>query len=130
MATELIKARYQVKDSEGNVIVGDDGKPIWKEVEVNFDLGDNLQAAVDMCGEAAVFSNYKSNARVSLQNILRAKGAAGLTHDAIQSLVDGWKPGMVIEKTTIDPETVVSNAFETWSLEKQNEFLRRLGVKV
>jgi hypothetical protein len=130
MATELIKARYQIKDSEGNVMVGDDGKPVWKEVEVNFDFGDNLQAAVDMCGEAAVFSNYKGNARVSLQSILRAKGAAGLTHDAIQSLVSGWKPGMVIEKTQIDPETAVTNAFETWSPEKQAEFLRKLGVSV
>lgn len=130
MASEVIKARYQVKDKDGNVMVGDDGKPIWKEVEANYDFGDNMAAAVELCGEDTVFSNYKANARVSLQSILRSKGAAGLDATSIQSLVDGWKPGMVIEKIHVDPETAVTNAFETWSPEKQAEFLRKLGVQV
>jgi len=128
MARETIEARFQMKDSDGNVMVDEEQKPLWKEASAQFDFGEDLNGAVDLCGEEAVFSNYKANAKVGLQSIIRAKAKAGLTADAIQAIVDGWKPGMVVEKTVVDPESAIANAWDTWPAEKRAAFLEKLGV--
>ena len=127
---ETVEAKWQVKDSDGNVMTDEEGKAVYKEVSVEFDFGDDLDAAVDLCGADAVFSNYKANAKVGLQSILRAKGKAGISADQIQTIADGWKPGMVVEKTVVDPESAIANAWDTWSPEKRQAFLEKLGVPV
>jgi len=126
---ESIEARFQVKDENGEAVVDGEGKALWESVCVEYDFGDDLNSATELCGSDAVFSNYKANARVALQSILRAKLKAGFTGDQIQSLVDAWKPGMVIEKTQVDPATAIKNAFATWSPEKKAAFLAELGVQ-
>ena len=128
MSTETIEARFQVKDAEGNVVMDDEGKPTYREIAATFDFGDDLDAAVELCGADTVFSNYKANAKVSLQSVLRAKAKAGLANDQIQTIVDNWKPGMVVEKTTVDPESAIANAWDNWSDEKRAAFLEKLGV--
>ena len=126
MAMENVVAKFQVKDTEGNVVLDDDGKVVMEECAVQFDFGDDLNAAVDLCGEEAVHSNYKANAKVQLQAIIRAKLKAGNTPDSIQAIVANWVPGMVMEKTAIDPVKAVENAYATWSSEKKLEFIARL----
>ena len=128
MAAEEIKARYQLKDSDGPM-VDEEGKAVMEECVVNFDFGDDLNAAVDICGEEAVHSNYRANGKVQLQSIIRAKLKAGLNQDAIQALVDTWKPGMVMEKTAVDPAKAVISAFGSWSDEKKAEFLKSLDIE-
>jgi hypothetical protein len=129
MAKEDVAARYQEKDENNNAILDGEGKPVWKEANVTFDFGENLDAAVDLCGADVVFSQYKANAKVALQGIVRAKLKAGLTVDQIQTTVDAWKPGMIIEATKVDPQVAIQNAFQTWSPEKRAEFLASLGVQ-
>lgn len=127
MARELVEARFQQK--AGNEVILDEyGKPVYTEVSVEYDFGENLDDAVERCGADAVFSNFKANAKVGLQGIIRGKAKAGLTPDAIQAIVDNWKPGMVIEKTQVDPESAIANAWDTWSPEKRAAFLEKLGV--
>lgn len=129
MAMETVKARYQVKDEEGNTVMDDDGKPMWAEAEVEYDFGDDLDGAIDLCGAETVFSNYKANATVALQGLIRSKLKAGVPADQIQEIVAAWRPGMVMEKTQVDPATAIKNAFNTWSPEKKAEFLASLGVE-
>ena len=129
MTMETVKARYQVKDEEGNTVLDGEGKPSWQEAEVEYDFGDDLDGAVDLCGAETVFSNFKANATVALQGLMRSKLKAGLGADQIAALVSAWKPGMVMEKTQVDPATAIKNAFNTWSPEKKAEFLASLGVQ-
>lgn len=127
---KLIEARFQLKDAEGNVIMDEEGKPTWRSASAEYDFGDDLDASVELCGAETVHSNYVANATISLQSVIRAKLKAGLTPDQITTVVAGWKPGMVVEKTTIDPETAIKSAFSTWPVEKQREFLAGLGVTI
>lgn len=128
MAKETVSARYQTKDENGNAVLDADGKAVWQETDVTFDFGDDLDQAIALCGAETVFSNYKANATVALQGVIRAKLKAGMTQDQIQALVNEWKPGTVLAKTAVDPEQAIKSAFSTWSPEKQAEFLRTLGV--
>ena len=130
MAKEVVEARYQLKDTEGNVIMDEEGKPSWRSATIEYDFGDDLDAAVALCGAETVHSNYKANSRVALQGVMRAQLKAGKTPDQITSALAAWKPGMVMEKTQIDPETAIKSAFATWSPEKQREFLANLGVQM
>lgn len=128
MASELVSARYQVKDEEGNASLDADGKPIWEEGQVEFDFGDDLDAAVELAGTEAVHSQYVSAARVTLQGIVRSKMKSGLTMEAIQDIVSAWKPGVAVAKTAVDPATAVAAAFDSWPDEKKAAFLEQLGV--
>lgn len=128
MALETVKAKTQLKDAKGEVILDEEGKPTYREVEIQYDFGDNLDAAVDMCGEDVVFSNYVSAARINLQSIMRSKLSQGLDSDAIQTFCASWKPGMQLERQQVNPEQAVVNAFENWPEEKKMEFLKKLGV--
>lgn len=129
MSQETVTARYQTKDENNAAVLDSDGKAIWQEAEVTYDFGDDLDQAVANCGAEAVFSNYKANATVALQGILRAKLKAGHSNEQIQSLVSAWKPGTVLAKTAVDPEQAVKSAFASWSPEKKAAFLATLGVQ-
>ena len=129
MALETVTAKMQLKDENGNAIVDEEGKVTTQETEVTYDFGDDLSAAVELCGEDTVFSNYKANARVALQSIIRTGMKAGLSADQIQARCDAWKPGMVAERVQVDPSTAIANAWENWSDEKKAEFLAKLGVQ-
>lgn len=128
MAKELVTARFQLKDTEGNTVVDDEGKVVNQEVQVEYDFGDNLDAAVETCGADTVFSNFKANAKVALQGIMRNNLKAGKTAEQIQELVNSWKPGVVMEKTSVDPKQAFMASFAAFPLEKKLEMLRQLGV--
>ena len=127
---ETVEARFQLKDENGNAVTDTEGKVQWEEVSVEYDFGDDLDAAVELCGADVVYSQYKSNAKVALQGIMRAKLKASLPSDQIQAIADAWKPGMVAERTAVDPATAIQNAFNTWSDEKKAEFLAKLGIQM
>jgi len=129
MALEQISAKFQVKDENGNAVLDGEGKPVWEEGTVNYDLGDTLEAAIENFGADVVFSNYKSNARVALQGIMRAKMMKqGLKGEALQSFMSTYKLGVALERTAVNPVEAVKNAFTGWDAEKKAEFLRQLGV--
>ena len=129
MAAVELKARYQVKDEEGNAVMND-GQAVWEEVTCSYDLGETLDEAIDKFGTDVVFSQFVANAKVKLQGIMRDKKKAGLTDDAIQAFLDTYKLGEVMERVQVNPMDAVKAAFATWSPEKQKEYLRELGVVV
>lgn len=126
---ETVEARYQLKDENDNAILDEEGKATYATCQVEYDFGDDLDGAVALCGADVVFSNYKANSKVALQGIMRTAKKAGLSDEGIQAKVAAWKPGMVAERTVVDPSTAIQNAWETWSPEKKAEFLAKLGVQ-
>lgn len=130
MSKESISARYQVKDENNTAVLDAEGKPMWAEAAVEYDLGDTLDLAAEKFGADVIFSNFKANARVTVQGIIRSKLKAGLTPDAIQSFMDTYVLGVALEKVQVNPVDAVKAAFMTWSPEKQKEYLKSLGVQV
>jgi len=130
MAMEAISARYQVKDENGNAVLDGEGKAVWQECSVEYDLGDSIEAASEKFGSDVVFSQFKANARVVIQGIIRAKLKAGLSAEKIQEFISTYVLGVAVEKTQVDPVQAVKAAFATWTPEKQKEYLRELGVAV
>lgn len=128
MAMEQLDARYQLKDENGNVLVDEEGKPTWAQASINYDFGDDLNQASEMFGTEVVFSLYRAQAKVAGQALIRAKLKSGLPTDQLQGVFDVWKPGMVMERVSVNPEDAVKAAFASWSPEKQAEFLAKLGV--
>lgn len=128
MAVEQLDARFQLKDENGNVQVDEEGKPSWQSASVQFDFGDDLNQASEMFGAEVVFSLYKAQAKVAGQALIRAKLKSGLPTDQLQGIFDAWKPGMVMERVSVNPEDAIKAAFASWSPEKQAEFLSKLGV--
>jgi len=128
MAKETISARYQVKDENNSAVLDAEGKPMWQEASVEYDLGDTLDLAAEKFGADVIFSNYKANARVAIQGIIRAKLKAGLTAEAISEFMSTYVLGVALEKTQVNPVEAVKAAFHTWSPEKQAAYLKELGV--
>lgn len=128
MAMETVEARYLEKNEAGETMLDEDGKPVYIAASAEYDFGDDLDSAVALCGAETVHSNYRANAKVALQGIVRAKKKAGHTDEEIQSVVTRWKPGMVAEKSTIDPAVAFEQMFKSSSPEKRAELLARLGI--
>ena len=128
MALETISAKYQIKDESGNVQMDEEGKPLWAQITADYDFGDSLNHATEAVGEDIVFSLYKAQGRVALQAIVRTKKKAGMADEQIQEFVTNWKPGMILERTSVSHEDAIKAAFSSWSPEKQAEFLSKLGV--
>jgi len=129
MTVEKVSAKMQVKDEDGKAVLDADNSPVYKEATVDYNFGDDLNSAVDLCGAEVVFSNYVRNAKVALQAIIRSSLSAGLNPTQIQEKVNGWKPGMVLAAEKVDPETAIKNAWDTWSAEKKAEFIKSLTAQ-
>lgn len=119
---EKIKAQVTIKDEQGAPIE-------TRSCEVEYDFGEDLEGAVALCGEDTVFSQYRRNAVVSLQSVMRSRMQAGQGQEEIQAYADTWKPGMVAERVQIDPSTAVIQAWDTWDDEKKAAFLAGLGIE-
>jgi len=126
MAIEQVTAKITLKDEENKPLKNEEGVTQYQEDTVDFDFGDDLNAAVELCGEEVVFSQYVSAAKVALQGVIRGKINAGLSHDAIQEAVSSWKPGMVMARVQVDPLEAVLAAAATWSPEKRQEYIDKL----
>lgn len=124
-----ISAKYQVKDENGNAVLVD-GQPKWDETVIQYDLGDTLDASIDLFGKEAVHSQFVAGAKVAIQGLMRGKMKQGNTPEQIQEFFNGYKVGMVIERTQVDPLQATKAAFQTWSPEKKAEFLKSLGVEI
>lgn len=126
---ETIKAQFQVKDENGEAVLDAEGKVTYQSVEAPYNFGDDLNDAVQLCGEDVVFSQFKKAAKVDLQGYMRTMLKGGASADQIAAKVAEWKPGMVTERVTVDPATAMAAAFENMNADERFAFLtEKLGL--
>jgi len=65
-----------------------------RAIEVDYDFGTNLEEAVSLYGEAAVFSLYQAKAEIIIQDICRRMLSAGKTDEEIKTFIAGYKLGV------------------------------------
>lgn len=127
MASTEIKARYQVKDENGNAVLNE-GSPMWVDVAGQYDFGENLNDAADKFGADVVFSQFVSGATVKIQALMRDKKKAGQTDEQIQEFLNTYKIGMVVERTAVNPLEAFKAAFKMMTPEQQRQQLIDLGI--
>lgn len=125
MAQVEVKVKYAVKDA-----TDEQGNQVYAEAQGMYDFGENLQDAVDRFGADVVFSNFVSAAKVKIQAIMRTKKQAGTSDADLQTFLDGYKVGMVLERTQVNPMEAFKASFQNASPERQKELLRELGLDV
>lgn len=130
MAKQELKARYQEKDENGAAVLDSEGNALWTEVACQYDFGENLDEAKDMFGADVVFSQFVAAAKVKIQSIIREKKKAGLSDEAIQSYLDTYKIGMIVERTAVNPLVAFKAAFKMMTPEQQRQQLIDLGIAV
>ena len=130
MAKQELKARYQEKDENGAAILDAEGNAVWVDVTCQYDFGENLAEATDTFGADVVFSQFVAAAKVKIQSIIREKKKAGLSDEAIQSYLDTYKIGMIVERTAVNPLEAFKAAFKMMTPEQQREQLVALGIAV
>lgn len=64
-----------------------------REVEVEYNLGENLEGAVALYGAETVFNLYAQKAVISVQAIIRAAAEDGKSDEEIQEIVSNHKLG-------------------------------------
>jgi len=101
------------------------GKP---EIEFSYDFSETLPEAVKTYGEDDVHELFKRALTIAAQANARKMLAAGLTPERIQIEMSNWKPGVSVRLTssikTVDPMKVISENFDDWTPERQEEILR------
>lgn len=117
--SEKYTARVTPKDKDGNK-----GEPYVVSAEYN--LGENLDEAVELFGHDAVFSTFKAAAVVKLQARMRALAQAG---EDVQEGINDWKVGVSVRKPK-DPAAKALSAFESMTEEEQKAFITALQEKV
>ena len=100
-----------------------------KEAKILVDLGDNLDDAVARFGEDVVFSNYQANVKITVQGGIRRYLEAGKTQEEIQSLFEGYKPGVTLERV-VDPVAALASKFAKMSPEEQAQAFADLKAKL
>lgn len=100
-----------------------------RSLEVKYNFGDNLEDAVALFGAEVVFSNFKQNAVIALQGLVRRhlemKEDKRKTDEQILATVNAWKPGVATVKTT-DKKAIIMEAFGKMSAEDQKALLEQL----
>ena len=100
-----------------------------KSATIEYDFGDNLAAASKLFGDAVVYSQYKAQATVRAQAIIRDGLKKGKTQDEISAIMAGWKPGVKISIAG-DPKANFLSLFSTMTPEERKATLAELRASV
>lgn len=99
-----------------------------RAITVEYDLGGNLERAVELFGAEVVYSNFEDNATIALQSLIRRylekTGEKTVDDDFIRDKVANWKPGVGAKRS--DPIEALLARFSKMSPEKQAEILAKL----
>ena len=98
-----------------------------KSATVQYDFGDNLQEAVNKFTEEVVFSNFRQQAVVSLQNVIATALKAKDFIDP-QEHVDKWKLGMAKPRKS-EAEKVASSIENVESLEELKKIQEQIKAR-
>ena len=123
-------AKKEISAKAGN----DEGAP---SATVTYDLGENLDEAVELFGGDVVFRRFQAAATIDIQAMIRrgltrmegegeAKRPNPMTADELQAQVDAWKPGATKPRKS-KSETAL-DAFSELSDEEKQQLLKELGL--
>ena len=77
-----------------------------RTIKIPYNFGANLDEAIALFGEEAVFESYKADAIVGLQGyirrMLKLDGDKAMTDEQILEKAAGWKPGAKIKKSAAE----------------------------
>jgi len=71
-------------------------------VQVEYDFGDNLAHAVEMFTEDIVFSIFRRQAVIALQDVIRVAKRSGKTDEEIAAMAATWKPSKSVKGDPVD----------------------------
>lgn len=105
------------KDSSGN-----------KETKFHYNLSENTAEAISMFEENNVHELFIRALTIAAQANARKMLAAGYTPERIQLEMDQWRPGVSVSMRstikTVDPVKVITENFDDWTPERQEEIFR------
>jgi hypothetical protein len=93
-----------------------------REATITYDFGKDLDEMVEKFGADIVFTNARSNMKISLQGVMRRNLEAGQSCD---TLAETWKPGQIAERT-VDPLAAAQKAYAGMSDEEREAFIAQL----
>lgn len=93
-----VTATAKLKDKDSGEVLGE------VEGTIDYNFGDNLEAAVALFGEEVIFTNFKQSAVIACQSRIRAALQQNKDGDALQVAIDEWKPGIksISRKSPVD----------------------------
>lgn len=119
---ETVQATATMVDENGNST----GEKVTGSVEYNF--GADLTEAMELFGEDIIYSQFKQNATIALQGIMRRAIQSGKSGDELQAAVSEWKPG-VRTRTGKSPADKIKDLLAGKSPEEIQEILSSLSFE-
>lgn len=134
----MAKAKADNKPSEGEGSSGKDGvfevsaklSNDDRVFSTTYKFGANLDEAVALFGADAVYNNFRQQATIGLQSLIRRnltpdKEGKTATDEEIQAAVDAWKPGskQVTRKSAVEK---AQDAIGKMSEDEKAELLKQL----
>lgn len=105
---------------------GDTDESVKIEAEVTFDVGDDLNDAVEMYGEDIVFERWQRQVKRDLGNAIRSALNNGATPEQAESRLADWRPDVTNRGVTSSTKSL-EEQFQELSEEQQQEKLRELA---
>jgi hypothetical protein len=114
-----VSAKATVKGADGQAAG-------YKGANGYYAFGKDLDDSVEKFGKEIVFSNFRAQAKIKLQALMRSYLLAGKD---VGELLKTWKPGIQMERTPVDPLVAAENKFDKLSAEEQQAFLAKLMAR-
>lgn len=99
-----------------------------KAAAIAYDFGATLEEAVERFGAEVVFTNFKRTAVITAQAAIRRMLENGKSEEEIAAGMQGWKPGVALERT-VDPVASLVGKWDSYSKEDQDDIIRKLKAK-
>tara|TARA_R100000808_G_C2149869_1_gene158416 strand:+ start:1454 stop:1795 length:342 start_codon:yes stop_codon:yes gene_type:complete len=96
---------------------------------VDYDFGDDVNAAVELFGADVVFAGFVKSATITAQANMRRHLEAGASDEDIQAKMADWKPGVVTRRTK-DPVGAIKKKFGSMDAEAQKELIKHLKASL
>lgn len=103
--------------------IGAGDEATYKGAKGFYKFGKDLAEAVEMFTEDVVFSNFRAQAKIKLQALMRSRVAKG---QDVSNLLATWKPGVQLERTPVDPIVAAENKFDQLDKDAQDAFIEKL----
>ena len=120
MGKQLVTATKPLKDkATGEKIIDEaTGKQKVLTASMHYDFGETLQESVDLFGENVVHSAFASDARISLQGLIRGALDRGEDPEGIATRLASWKPGVTMPRIS-DPVAALKAQFDACGTEEE-----------